>query len=559
MADPKKQYPRMYQPGRMVGEDVHPITGKPLSTYHPLMTPGVMVGEDMYPRSYQPGVMVGEDVDPGISNKPIPLMTPGVMVGEDQVVPEGRTFNSEASLKGSGNQLYGPGGSPTGSGQSQARQGNRPFVPSPYIDGTETRPQPGQYSGFDQRYQADENGVYREVNIVQRGQPATLNGQAVRADGKGNWIGFGGRVVGTYKLGENRTPINTTPAKTETIFKNISKPSKETNDKNKTEEVKTEQPLTGDSQLILERESTQELRNTSDLEGGIDTRTGTKFENFQAQQQDLMDRRAGLQTEFSPEGISPRNVDPRTAELIRGIPRNPFSSTSLPYTDFSEDGPQFDIGIDPSKMLSRMEGIDFSEDAKGFTDFSKGITLKDGFTEDYVSPVNFNAPQNSGDPMLNPDIDSATALQMKNRDAGLMYASGQFFAEGEGGQPVLVNRDLAKDVRSGKEGAQAQLDAYLAGGGMRPKGSEENPGFGVIENISPDKMFEMSQTTPEQIADSGYSAEDMESFGVPEASAKGMGQGDYVQYYNEGDFDENISDGTLIDGGITPFTQKLLR
>ena len=293
--------------------------------------------------------------------------------------------------------------------------------------------------------------------------------------------------------------------------------------------------------------------------GGTDTRTGTKFDNFQAQQQDLMDRRAGLQTEFSPEGVSSRNVDPRTAELIRGIPRDPFSSTSLPYTDFSEDGPQFDLGIDPSKMLSRMEGIDFSEDAKDFTDFSKGLSLKDAYAEDYVSPVNFSAPKYQGDPMLNPDIDSATAMQMKNRDAGLMYASGQFFAEGEGGQPVLVNRQLAKDVRSGKEGAQAQLDAYLAGGGMRPRGSEENPGFGVIEDISLDKMFEMSQTTPEQIADSGYSAEDMESFGVPKASAKGMGQGDYVQYYNEGDFDEDISDGTLIDGGITPFTQKLLR
>ena len=42
-----QQYHPLMKPGAMVGEDVHPVTGKPLSSYHPLMTPGQMVGEDM--------------------------------------------------------------------------------------------------------------------------------------------------------------------------------------------------------------------------------------------------------------------------------------------------------------------------------------------------------------------------------------------------------------------------------------------------------------------------------------------------------------------------------
>ena len=295
--------------------------------------------------------------------------------------------------------------------------------------------------------------------------------------------------------------------------------------------------------------------------GGTDTRTGTKFENFQAQQQDLMDRRAGLRTPYSAEGIDPvMDVDPRTAALIRGIPRDPFSSTQLPLTDlYSENSPQYDIGVDPSKMLERAKNINFSETIEGLTDFSKTLSLGDTYGSNYVSPVNFNAMQSSGDPMLNPDIDAATAMQMKNRDAGLMYASGQFFAEGEGGKPVLVNRQLAKDVRSGKEGSQAQLDAYLAGGGIRPEGSEENPGFGIMRDIKQEKMFDMSKTTPTKIDNSGYSPLDAMAMGVPEDNAKAMGQGDYVQYYNEVDFDKDKSNGTLIDGGITPFTQYLLR
>ena len=329
----------------------------------------------------------------------------------------------------------------------------------------------------------------------------------------------------------------------------------------KTSEEKLNQDPPSDPDRTEVETSTLEKNRPTDFDGGIDTRTGTKFENFQAQQQDLMDRRAGLRTPYSAEGVDiVGDVDPRTAALIRGIPRDPFSSTQLPLTElFSENAPQYDIGIDPSKMLERAKNINFSETAEGLTDFSKTLGLRDAYSSNYVSPVNFNAMQSSGDPMLNPDIDVATAMQMKNRDAGLMYASGQFFAEGEGGQPVLVNRQLAKDVRSGKKGAQAQLDAYLASGGIRPEGSEKNPGFGIMRDLRQDEMYNIPKVTAEQIENSGYSPLDAMAMGVPEDNAKAMGQGDYVQYYNELDFDKDKSNGTLVDGGITPFTRNLLR
>ena len=58
------------------------------------------------------------------------------------------------------------------------------------------------------------------VNVVHRGQKATLNGKPVRADGNGNWVGQGsgsfrnpkaGAVAGSYQSGDrNRKPAKTT-------------------------------------------------------------------------------------------------------------------------------------------------------------------------------------------------------------------------------------------------------------------------------------------------------------------------------------------------------------
>ena len=71
----------------------------------------------------------------------------------------------------------------------------------------------GQFRGMGQRQKADGKGGWVDVNIVHSSQPAVLNGQNVRADGKGNWVNMAGKVVGTYKVGEDRgaAPSKPTP------------------------------------------------------------------------------------------------------------------------------------------------------------------------------------------------------------------------------------------------------------------------------------------------------------------------------------------------------------
>ena len=211
----------------------------------------------------------------------------------------------------------------------------------------------------------------------------------------------------------------------------------------------------------------EQQNRPTDSDGGIDTRTGRKYDSFQEQQQDLMNKLAGRADV----------PDEQTAALIRGGPANPFSSNQLPYTDdnlYTNFGNELDLsgfGVDPSKMLQSAGNVNYSEATKDLPGFGDELALKDSFTDGYVSPVNGAAPQNAGDPMLNPNIKSGmTAMRMKDRDLGLMYASGQFFAEGKDGKPVLVNRELAKSVRRGDAGAADELAAYLGGDGIKPQG-----------------------------------------------------------------------------------------
>jgi len=270
--------------------------------------------------------------------------------------------------------------------------------------------------------------------------------------------------------------------------------------------------------------------------GGLDTSTAkvtpptAKPKTFQEHQQGLMGE------------IAKRYDDPQTAALIRGGPVNPFSSNQLPYTDDNlytsfDTKLDSDFGIDTSKMLQRVGNINYSEVAKDLPGFDEGLTLKDSFTEGYVSPVNGTAPQNAGNPMLNPNIDSMHAIRMKDRDLGLMYASGQFFAKGKDGSPVLVNRKLAKSVRRGDEGAKDQLAAYLAGGGIKPQG-------GVIaepkmEQMVPPKTKE-TQSTPTNGEFSSISASPT------------------VDFIKTGAFDTNLSSGFFNEEPAMPDMSKKL-
>lgn len=186
--------------------------------------------------------------------------------------------------------------------------------------------------------------------------------------------------------------------------------------------------------------------------GKVESKTPKTYDSFQEQQADLMGS--------------------------LGITANPFSSTRLPttadsiYTQFPTGDDVPDFGIDSSKVMAN---VDTEKLGKLYNNPDKKTSFKYTDDEPYSSPVNFSTGPGSVEPMLNPEVDSMTAMRMKDRDLGLMYASGQFFAEGKDGKSVLVNRDLAKDVRRGKEGAADQLAAYLAGGGIKPQG-------GVINN-----------------------------------------------------------------------------
>ena len=183
-----------------------------------------------------------------------------------------------------------------------------------------------------------------------------------------------------------------------------------------------------------------------------------------------------------------------------GITANPFSSTRLAttsdsiYNNFPTGDDVPDFGIDTSKMLTNVDTAKLSE---LYNNPDRETTFRisdDPFLQDYVPPVNYNAGQGSVDPKFYPEQQSSMkAMRMKDRDLGLMYASGQFFAENKDGKSVLVNRDLAKDVRRGKEGAADQLAAYLAGGGIRPEGGViANPDRGLM--VPP--KTEESQITP---------------------------------------------------------------
>ena len=84
-----------------------------------------------------------------------------------------------------------------------------------------------------------------------------------------------------------------------------------------------------------------------------------------------------------------------------------------------------------------------------------------------------------------------------------------------------------------------------------------NAGRITVQDVGNDYINRVNGAV--SVANSGYSDEDAQVMGVPKTNAEAMRKGDYVQYYNEQDFDKDKSNGTLIDFGITPFTQKLLR
>ena len=275
---------------------------------------------------------------------------------------------------------------------------------------------------------------------------------------------------------------------------------------------------------------------------GMDTTSGRSFQSLQ---QGLMDRLAIKE-----------DLDPRTTALIRGVPTNPFSSTQLPYTEDNlftanigeNDLPDF--GVDPSKMLDRSKEIDYAETANNLPGFDNKLTFDDSFTGNYVSPVNYDQPQTVKDPMLLKGVSGMTAMRMKDRDLGLMYASGQFFAEGADGKPVLVNRDLAKSVRRGDEGARDQLAAYLEGGGIKPQG-------GVIANPTMEQMTPPTQSKAESLVDPAFDRGDYEAMGGNSVNFAQLSRGGGVQMDIDRNFDLENPNTSQIGPLQHPFSKVL--
>ena len=82
-------------------------------------------------------------------------------------------------------------------------------------------------------------------------------------------------------------------------------------------------------------------------------------------------------------------------------------------------------------------------------------------------PVEYTNYMASGDPALS----SLDALRMNEKQKGLIYASGQYYAEGADGKAVKVDRDLAKKVKRGAEGADELLANFLGRGGSSATGN----------------------------------------------------------------------------------------
>jgi len=240
-----------------------------------------------------------------------------------------------------------------------------------------------------------------------------------------------------------------------------------------------------------------------------------------------------------------------------GITANPFSSTRLAttsdsiYNNFPTGDDVPDFGIDTSKMLTNVDTAKLSE---LYNNPDRETTFRisdDPFLQDYVPPVNYNAGQGSVDPKFYPEQQSSMkAMRMKDRDLGLMYASGQFFAENKDGKSVLVNRDLAKDVRRGKEGAADQLAAYLAGGGIKPEG-------GVIANPKMNQMVPAKQEEATSLVDPSFSRGDYEFMGGNPANSAVMQEGGAMEETIDRNTDIDNPQLTQIGALQSPFSKVL--
>ena len=101
--------------------------------------------------------------------------------------------------------------------------------------------------------------------------------------------------------------------------------------------------------------------------------------------------------------------------------------------------------------------------------------------------------------MRNTDIGGLDALRMNEKQHGLIYASGQYWAKGADGNAVKVDRDLAQGVKRGAEGASSQLAAYLKNGGSKPEDGGFEPANTDIPTSVADKPSQQELAPSDQV------------------------------------------------------------
>ena len=158
-------------------------------------------------------------------------------------------------------------------------------------------------------------------------------------------------------------------------------------------------------------------------------------------------------------------------------PVSKYSSTNLPATDTNiftntEGSPDSfmnpGIAVNTGAVQPRETNVNFS--SAGATQFERPVDMPSVATTPGVkNPVEYTNYMTN-----DPALGAMDAAKMNDMQKGLIYASGQYFAEGDDGRALMVDKDLAKQVKRGVEGADELLASFIAAGGHKGGNAQEN-------------------------------------------------------------------------------------
>lgn len=149
-------------------------------------------------------------------------------------------------------------------------------------------------------------------------------------------------------------------------------------------------------------------------------------------------------------------------------PANLFSSINLPNATSQNSFEDPQIAISTGAIQPRNVDSNFM---KGGTQFEAPNPDMPSVntTPGLKAPVEYTNYMGSSDPALG----AMDALRMNDMQNDLIYASGQYFTRGADGNALMVDRDLAKQVKAGVEGASERLAKHVAQGGFEVPNAAE--------------------------------------------------------------------------------------